>query len=200
MRSKTITALASAATLSFASFGANAATDEQMRLLEQRVAEMEDRLQATSAQLQDEKKSNQEQRVLLEQAGLVDESEKGLRSKVGKFFDMVNVSGIAAGSYNYRFLDSGDNDGGNSLPKNSAAALNSSYFTHKNADSFQLDQLWITLDKAPTEESRAGFHADIVYGETAEGDFTLTPRAHLLLSDAPGSLHRLALLYGEPWY
>ncbi|MBY0402141.1 outer membrane beta-barrel protein [Myxococcota bacterium] len=170
MRSKPITALASSASLLFASLGANAATDEQMRLLEQRVAEMEDRLEATSEQLQDEKKSNQEQRVLLEQAGLVDESDQGIRSKVGKFFDMVNVSGVAAGSYNYRFIDEGDNDAGNVNPTGptTGGARNDPFFTHKNGDSFQIDQVWITLDKAPTEESRAGFHADYVWGETAE--------------------------------
>lgn len=170
MRSKTITALASSATLLFASLGANAATDEQMRLLEQRVAEMEDRLEATSEQLQDEKKSNQEQRAMLEQAGLVEEGDRGIRSKVGKFFDLVNVSGVAAGSYNYRFIDSGDNDAGNVNPTGAATggARNDPFFTHKNGDSFQIDQVWITLDKAPTEESRAGFHADYIWGETAE--------------------------------
>jgi len=167
MRSKLTTAIMGAASLLFVPLGATAATDEQIRLLEQRVAEMEDRLQATSSELQDEKRSNLEQREMLEEAGLVEKGEGGVRSAVSDFMQMVDVTGIAAGSYNYRFLDSGDNDAGNGLTS-PTGPQNSPFFTQKNADSFQLDQLWITLDKAPTEESRAGFHADIVYGETAE--------------------------------
>ena len=166
MRSKLITAILGSATLFVAPLGANAASDEQIRLLEQRMAEMEDRLEATSSALKDEKENNLEQRVLLEQAGLVEEDAQGARSKVGTFLEMVNVSGIAAASYNYRFIDTGDNDSGNSLL--TSGATNDPFFTHKNGDSFQLDQLWITLDKAPTEESRAGFHADYIWGETAE--------------------------------
>ena len=166
MRSKLITAILGSASLFVAPLGANAASDEQIRLLEQRMAEMEDRLEATSSALKDEKENNLEQRVLLEQAGLVEEDAQGARSKVGKFLEMVNVSGIAAASYNYRFIDAGDNDSGNSLL--TSGATNDPFFTHKNGDSFQLDQLWITLDKAPTEESRAGFHADYIWGETAE--------------------------------
>ncbi len=169
MRSKLTTAIMGAASLLFVPLGATAATDEQMRLLEQRVSEMEDRLQATSTELQQEKQQNVEQRDLLENAGLVEESEGGARSKVGKFLQMIDVSGIAAASYNYRFVDAGDSDpanAGNFLT--TSGATNDPYFTHKNADSFQVDQIWITLDKAPTEESRAGFHADYIWGETAE--------------------------------
>lgn len=170
MRSKLITATMGAAGLLFAPLGgASAATDEQLRLLEQRVSEMEDRLSATSTELQQEKKQNLEQRGLLEDAGLVEKSDGGVRSQVSEFLQMIDVSGIAAASYNYRFLDAGDSDpanAGNFLT--SSGATNDPYFTHKNADSFQIDQVWITLDKAPTEESRAGFHADYIWGETAE--------------------------------
>lgn len=165
MRSRSIIAIIGATTVLFVSPMAQSATDEQIRLLEQRVAEMEDRLQATSVELQDEKKSNRAQREMLEEAGIVEKDDSGARSAVGKFFEMVDVTGIVASSYNYRFIDSGDSDGSSYL---SSGPTNSPFFTHKNADSFQLDQLWLTLDKAPTEESRAGFHADYIWGETAE--------------------------------
>ena len=166
MRSKLITAILGSATLFVAPLGATAASDEQIRLLEQRMAEMEDRLEATSTELKEEKKQNREQRDLLESAGLVEEGDQGVRSSVGKFLEMIDVTGVTAASYNYRFIDGGDNDTGNGT--STQGAINDPFFTHKNGDSFQLDQLWITLDKAPTEESRAGFHADIVYGETAQ--------------------------------
>ncbi len=103
MRSKLTTAIMGAASLLFVPLGASAATDEQIRLLEQRVAEMEDRLQATSSELQEEKQQNLEQRDLLENAGLVEEGDGGVRSQVSEFLQMIDVSGIAAASYNYRF-------------------------------------------------------------------------------------------------
>jgi hypothetical protein len=38
-----------------------------------------------------------------------------------------------------------------------------------------------------------------VFAETADGAFELTPLAELLRTDVPGSLHGVALLYGEEW-
>jgi hypothetical protein len=170
MRSKLITAILGSASLFVAPLGASAASDEQIRLLEQRMAEMEDRLEATSAELKEEKHQNVQQREMLESAGLVEEGEDGVRSRVGNFFQMVDLTGVVASSYNYRFIDEGDNDGSGGVGDDSvpnSGGINDPFFTHKNADSFQLDQLWLTLDKAPTEESRAGFHADFIWGETA---------------------------------
>ena len=178
MRSKLITAILGSATLLVAPLGASAASDEQIRLLEQRMAEMEDRLEATSAELNEEKKQNRQQRDLLESAGLVEEGDEGIRSRVGSFFQMVDLTGVVASSYNYRFINSSDND--SSGGGNNVGAINDPFFTHKNADSFQLDQLWLTLDKAPTEESRAGFHADFVWGETANSQSSGTRDPGLL--------------------
>lgn len=39
-----------------------------------------------------------------------------------------------------------------------------------------------------------------LFAETADGAFELTPAARLLQPDVPGSLHGLALLYGDEWY
>ena len=136
---------------------ANDAVQEQLRLMEERMAEMEDRLQATSQELQSAKATVDEQQDLLSDAGLVEGDENGVRSGVGSFLEMVDISGVVAASYNYRFLGAGDNN------QDIAAS-----YRHPNANTFALDQMWLTLDKAVTEESRAGFHADIVYGETAE--------------------------------
>jgi hypothetical protein len=38
-----------------------------------------------------------------------------------------------------------------------------------------------------------------IFAEQADGTFTITPRAQLLQTDAPGSLRSVALLYGEEW-
>lgn len=130
---------------------------EQLRLMEQRMAEMEDRLQATSEELRSAKATVDEQQNLLTDAGLVDEEDKGIRSAVGKFLEQVDINGVVAASYNYRFAGPGD-----------ANLENVGLFRHPSADTFALDQVWITLDKSPTEEDRAGFHVDLVGGVTAQ--------------------------------
>ncbi len=131
--------------------------EKQLRLMEQRMTEMEDRLQATSAALEAARSQVDEQQERLSEAGLVELEERGVRSGVGNFVDLVEVSGVFASSFNYRFLDPGDNN------RNVFGS-----FRHPNADTFQIDQAWITLDKTPTEESRGGFHVDYIWGETAE--------------------------------
>lgn len=156
MRSKLMTAAAVAS--SFILGAGVAAADpvqEQLRLMEERMAEMEDRLQATSEKLQNAEATVQQQQAVLSDAGLA-EDENGKRSAAGEFFQMIDVSGVVAASYNHRFLGGGDNGTfiGNS-------------FRHQNANSFSLDQLWLALDKPVNEESRGGFHADILYGESA---------------------------------
>jgi hypothetical protein len=156
MRSKLITAVA-VVTSSFLGTSVAAAdpVQEQLRLMEQRMEEMEDRLQATSEKLKTAEETVQQQQTVLTDAGLA-ESDGGNRSAVGTFLQQVDVSGLVAASYNHRFLGGGDNglELGNS-------------FRHQSADTFSLDQLWLTLDKPTTEESRAGFHGDILYGESA---------------------------------
>lgn len=141
--------------------GADESVQKQLRLMEQRMAEMEDRLEATSEELRTAKSTVDQQQEMLSGAGLVDSDDRGARSGVGSFLELVDISGVAAASFNYRFIDKGDNDGGNTI-------VNDTLFRHPNADSFQFDQLWMVIDKAPTEESRGGFHAEIVYGETAQ--------------------------------
>jgi len=126
---------------------------------------------------------------LLGDAGLVEgEEEGGIRSAVGNFLQEVDISGVASASYNYRFIDQGDQDGlgdttglGDGTPPiPNGGASNDTFFTHPNADTFQLDQLWVVVEKVPTEESRGGFHADFVWGETAESQSSGTRDSGLL--------------------
>jgi hypothetical protein len=157
MRSKMMTAVAVAAsTILGASVAVADPVQEQLRLMEQRMAEMEDRLQATSEELKNAKGTIEQQQAVLSDAGLA-EDEGGARSAVGTFLQQVDVSGLVAASYNYRFLGGGDN---NLFIGNS--------FRHQSADTFSLDQLWLTLDKPVNEESRSGFHADLLYGASAQ--------------------------------
>jgi hypothetical protein len=75
------------------------------------------------------------------------------------FFDTINASGFVAATYFYNFNDpDGDSLGGSNAPVD---------LLHPDSNSFSLDQLWLTLSRDVSEEQRAGFKADFVYGKTA---------------------------------
>ena len=160
MRSKLIIAAAFVAGIFLAAPMASAdAVQEQLRLMEQRMAEMEDRLQATSQELRSAKETVEEQQGMLSTAGLASDDDRSFRSGASDFFKQVDISGVAAASYNYRFLDSGDDN---------SVGGNVGYFRHPDSNTFALDQIWFIVDTAVTEESRGGFHAEMVFGKTVE--------------------------------
>jgi hypothetical protein len=75
------------------------------------------------------------------------------------FFDTINVNGFVAASYFYNFNDP---DGDSLAGSNATVDL-----LHPDSNSISLDQLWLTISRDATPESRAGFKADFVYGKTA---------------------------------
>ncbi len=158
MRSNLVIVVTVVASLVLASQMAAAdPVQEQLRLMEQRMTEMEDRLQATSDELRSAKVIVDQQQGLLSDAGLIDESDTGIRSGVSSFLEEVDFSGVIAASYNHRIADAGNSNdlaGGNAL------------FRHPDADTFALDQLWLVVDKPVSEESRGGFHFEFVTGQT----------------------------------
>ena len=164
MRSNLITVVtAVASVLLVASVASADQVQEQFRLMEQRMAEMEDRLEATSDDLRTARATVDEQQSLLSDAGLVDASDQGLRSAVGSFFESVDISGVAAASYNHRLIKSDDPN----QQSNGAVTGGNVLFKNPNANTFQVDQIWLTLDKAPTEESRGGFHVEFATGASS---------------------------------
>lgn len=75
------------------------------------------------------------------------------------FFDTIDVSGFVAASYFYNFNHpDGDSLGGANAPVD---------LLHPDSHSFSLDQIWLTLSRDASEDQRAGFKADFVYGKTA---------------------------------
>ena len=159
MRSKLITVVtAVVSTLLAAHVAAADQVQEQLMLMEQRMAEMEDRLQATSDELAAAQATVVEQQDLLIDSGLYED--EGLRSGAGGFFESVDVSGVAAASYNHRIIEGEETTGGNPL------------FKTPNANTFQLDQIWMIIDKTPTDESRGGFHVEFVSGQSAESQIS----------------------------
>jgi hypothetical protein len=150
-------------------FGAGVSTaddvQEQIRLMEQRMTEMEERLQTASDELRTARATVDEQQMKLSDAGLL-AGDSGLRSGAASFFEQVDISGVAAASYNQRLIES-ETFGNLATPSSATGAIgNGGYTKNANSNTFQVDQIWLTMDKAPTAESRAGFHAEFVTGES----------------------------------
>jgi len=157
MRSKLITVVtAVASVLLVAQVAAADQVQEQLRLMEQRMAEMEDRLQATSDELRTAKATVSEQQSLLQDSGLIEGEDADIRSGAGGFLDMVSISGVVAASYNHRLINT-----------SGTGNQNEGLFKTPDANTFQVDQVWMILDKTPEDESRGGFHAEFFTGQSA---------------------------------
>jgi hypothetical protein len=119
--------------------------------LQAEVQEMREMVRALQDKVQAQERKIDEQNGVLQEAGLAEQNE-GL-SALSSFIEATDFYGSVAASYTQDLTFQGDNDGeiGYAFP-------NDTYNT------FSLDQLWFGMDKAPTEESRGGFHVDIAYG------------------------------------
>ena len=83
-------------------------------------------------------------------------------SSLSSMLENTDVSGWVAASYNYNFEGLHNDDLDNSSPGNGNPGGVGQ--THPNANSFQLDQVWISIDNAATEDSRGGVHIDYKWG------------------------------------
>jgi hypothetical protein len=131
----------------------------QLQQMQQRMNQLEDKLQATSDQLQATEKKSEEQQQIIDRAGL--KENKAGSSKIAAFLDTLTIGGWASASYWYNANNpaSGNlknaNTGGGSNPFN------------PDANSFNFEQLWFELERPITPDARAGFRADIAFGQIA---------------------------------
>lgn len=135
--------------------------EEQLQQMQDRLSQLEDQLKATNDQLQSSQERAQQQQQLIEDAGL---GEGSAVSGLARFLEQTEFGGHVAASYFYNLNDPNE---GTSDANTGADDLGANPF-HPDHNSFKLDQLWFSMEKAPTEESRAGFQADILFGETAD--------------------------------
>jgi len=135
---------------------------EQLWLMQQKLKQMEDQLDATNRRLSDAQRQLQN---MPEPAAPA----TGLPSGVAGFLNDLEIGGWVAGSYLYNF----DDPDGRDLGGFNAGTVPAFPF-HPDSNSFSLDQVWLELEKPVSEDSRAGFRLDFVYGKTAgllSGDF-----------------------------
>ncbi len=166
LRKITVWAAASAiALVPFAAAATDADVAAQLQSMQERLLQLEDKLDATEDSLEAANEKIGAQQDLINQAGL----DGGASSGLSEFVDTLEVGGWVSASwfYNTRRSEGRDLAGYN----NGAAGV---YPFSPDNNSFSLDQLWFELERPVSEENRAGFRADLVYGKTAgllSGDF-----------------------------
>ncbi|MHC5035556.1 MAG: outer membrane beta-barrel protein, partial [Planctomycetota bacterium] len=139
---------------------------DQLLLMQERMTQLEDRLQATSDELAAANQRADAQHKLIERAGLSDD--RAAASGVAAFLETLEIGGWVSASYNYNLDDPDGRDQPGFNNPGSVAGLSGAYPFHSDANSFQLDQFWLELERPVSEEHRAGFRADLVYGRTAD--------------------------------
>ncbi|MFP6608219.1 MAG: outer membrane beta-barrel protein, partial [Myxococcota bacterium] len=118
---------------------------------------MRDLVLQLQGQVQTQQEQINVQQDVLQDAGL--ENERGSASMMSSFLSSTDFSGHVATSYIY---NANEPEGGD---ENTGGGIANPFHTENN--SFQLDEVWMTVDRAATAESGAGFHFEVVYGATA---------------------------------
>jgi len=140
---------------------AGESVEAQLEELNARMEQMEGQLAAAEAQV-------------AEQEQVIEASEREDRqggNALSAFIESTEISSWVATSYNINFRNPQKSGAGaaaqGSTNQGSFAGLYNLYFPDSNT--FQLDQIWIGINKAPTEESRAGFNLDLNGGQAGNG-------------------------------
>jgi len=134
---------------------------EQLYMMQQRLKKMEDQLASTNRQLTDA------QGRLSAGGGEPD-------NKLLSFLNSLEFEGWVSASYFYNFRDTsnrdkpGFNTTGDSTGGFAGAPIFLGYPFKQETQSFQLDQVWFAIEKPISDEERAGFRLDMVYGRTGE--------------------------------
>jgi putative OmpL-like beta-barrel porin-2 len=121
--------------------------------LKQQVDAQQEQIEHQSGLLQDAQK-------------VVRDQEQSTQSGMSEFWQAIDVNMSVAGSYAYNFHNPSNTFASTGAGQN---AGNSGLFYpfHPDHNSFQVDQVWFDIGKETTAESRAGFHATVLYGTTA---------------------------------
>jgi len=161
--------------------------EDQLQQMQQRMTDLENKLQATNDELETSKQKVDQQQELIKKAGIDEARGAGSGSPALDFLKAIQMDGFIASSWNYNFnvLSSKDitqpglitegfditrDFGPSTVFGENGGKLGLVAPGHTNSNSFQLDQLWFGIGKPATMESNAGFRADIVFGALADAN------------------------------
>jgi hypothetical protein len=144
--------------------------ESQLELMNERMSQMEQQLQATQDELENANERVSQQQDVIQKAGLDRQAQSGLSA----FLNDTEFSGHIATSYNYNFNHpepsayvlgpQWDGDGGR--PSNGNTGLTAPF--HGQPNNFQLDQFLLEMKKTATPESRGGWGFSLAWGESAD--------------------------------
>jgi len=141
---------------------------DQLKKMQERMSQLEDRLQATTDQLNVTEQRAAEQQQMLERAGVA--TAKGSQSGLDSFLDSLEFGGYVDATYNYNINHlNGDYIGGGVAGPviSNLSGGNGLYTSTADSSSFNLQALKFELERPINVENRGGFRADIVFGEQA---------------------------------
>ena len=145
--------------------------DAELAEMRRLVEGLQQKVDAQEEQLAAQGRNLEEAQEVVRRTQADTEAVSGLSS----FLNSLEVDGVVAVSYNYNVLGNPDNSaaatpGGANNPAGpglNQGASGNFYPFHGDHDTFQVDQVWFGMGKPATEESRAGFRFDLLYGQTA---------------------------------
>ncbi len=164
---KTLVAVAAGLWLAPQLATASSDFEEQLQAMQERMGQLEDKLQVQTDQLSAAERRVADQEKLIQASGV---SQDATGSALSRFLEMTEFGGNVAASYNYNFNNPGSssgrvNTGGGG---NLGVLAGTTAPHHPKANTFQLDQLLFTMENPSTAESRAGFRVDLAYGISAD--------------------------------
>jgi len=130
-------------------FVAAADLGSEIQDMKQRLEAMETQIQAQSAELTDARAMVAAQQVQIEETQTTVSDERDAVSALSSFLESTDISGFVAAGWNYADPNTDVDD------------------EVGEGSSFNLDQAWITINKAATAESRAGFNIEFEMGRFA---------------------------------
>jgi len=141
---------------------AGESVEAQLEELNARMEQMEGQLAEAEAQVA-------AQEEVIQQSEL--DGDRQGSNALSAFIESTEISAWVAASYNINFRNPTKSGSGAAAKGTSNwgdfGGLYNLYFPDSNT--FQLDQVWIGINKAPTEESRAGFNLDLNGGQAGNG-------------------------------
>jgi hypothetical protein len=149
----------------------SADVESRMREMQARMQQMEDRIQAADDQLRSANERVTAQQQLIEHAGL--RGTRGVSNGLPGFLGEVTIGGWVQASYLYNLNDPNDSDFDDGFGDDGGLGFtnqgqNFAFYPYTpDHNSFSLDQVWLELERPISEEHRAGFRLDTVYGKTA---------------------------------
>ncbi len=141
-----------------AAFAAEDDVEAQLEAMQERMNQLEDRLELTTDQLAEANQRLGEQRSILEKA-----AQSGPSSSTAAFLDSLEIGGWLSADFWYN-LNSPANE---RLEDGNIGAVGQSHPFSPDANQFSFGQLWFTIERPIDEENRAGFATEIAFGKTA---------------------------------